>query len=155
MRYELARLLRRYSALDVCGNVLKRLPLKVGARKILSGRLERIQPCRAYWILIREKVPAPVIERILRQPEGRVRRQDRRYATRRATLREPEQVPLSSDLRVNHLTSQRVEVALVFQSMLGTDAAAEYLRNAGVPIWVTSRVLGSTQRRPSPALVAE
>jgi hypothetical protein len=48
-----------------------------------------------------------------------------------------------------------VEVALVFQLMLGTQAAAEYLRNAAVPIWVTERILSSTRRRASPQLIVE
>jgi len=110
---------------------------------------------RAYWILIREQIPAAVIERILRGNAGRIRRKDRRYTTRRATIQEPELSPNISDVRRDHLTSQRVEVALVFDSMLGTEAAKEYLRNAGVSIWVTERVLNSTRRRPSPELVVE
>jgi hypothetical protein len=110
---------------------------------------------RAYWILIREKVPAAVIDRILKGKEGRIRHRDRRYATRRATIQGPEPEPLSSDRRVDHLTSQRIEVALVFQEMLGADAAVDYLRNAGIPVWVAARVLGSTKRRPTPALVPE
>jgi len=108
---------------------------------------------RAYWILIRENVPASVIDRIIKGKDGRLRRKDRRYVTRRATIAGAGQNPLSDDQRSDQLSSQRIEVALVFQSMLGTDAAAEYLRNAGVPIWITARVLGSAKRRPSPALV--
>jgi hypothetical protein len=110
---------------------------------------------RAYWVLIRQGVPTHVIERILRGQEGRVRRKDQRYAVRRATIASSVQLPLPSEARVDTLTSQRIEVALVFQSMLGTNAAAEYLRNAGVPIWITARVLGSRKRRPSPKLLTD
>lgn len=110
---------------------------------------------RAYWILLRENVPAEVIERIIKGKDGRLRRKDRRYATRRATLNGAELDPLSDDQRGDQLTSQRIEVALVFQTMLGTDAAAEYLRNAGIPTWITARVLGSAKRRPTPALVVD
>jgi predicted GNAT superfamily acetyltransferase len=110
---------------------------------------------RAYWMLIREKVPSAVIDRILKGKEGRIRQRDRRYATRRATIQGPQPEPLSSDRRVDHLTSQRIEVALVFQEMLGADAAADYLRNAGIPVWVATRVLESAKRRPTPALVPE
>jgi hypothetical protein len=108
---------------------------------------------RAYWILIRENVPQAVIGRVLRGEPGRVRRKDRRYATRRATILEPEVAAL--ERRKDHMTSQRIEVALVFESMLGVESAKEYLRDAGVPIWVTERVLTSTKRRPSPVLAAE
>lgn len=110
---------------------------------------------RAYWVLIRENVPGSVIERIIKGQDGRLRRKDRRYSTRRATINGSEHDPLSDDQRGDQLTSQRIEVALVFKAMLGTDAAAEYLRNAGVPIWITARVLGSAKRRPSPALIVE
>jgi hypothetical protein len=110
---------------------------------------------RAYWMLIRERVPGPVIERVLKGDIGRVRHKDRRYATRRATIQEPELSPAISEVRKDHLTSQRVEVAIVFQSMLGTDAAKDYLRKADVPPWIIERVLNSTTRRSSPALVVE
>ncbi|WP_146171880.1 hypothetical protein [Pseudoduganella armeniaca] len=108
---------------------------------------------RAYWILIREKVPAPVIERILQGIKGQVRCKDRRYATRVAGTRERDRDCPPGNVRSDELTSQRIEVALVFQAMLGTDAAANYLRDAGIPVWITARVLGSTKRRPSPDLV--
>lgn len=110
---------------------------------------------RAYWILIREGVPASVVERILKGQEGSVRSKDRRYAVRRATICGPEQPDHPLDARRDTLTSQRIEVALVFQSMLGTNDAAEYLRAAGIPIWISARVLGSHKRRPSPALVID
>lgn len=109
---------------------------------------------RAYWVLLREKVPAPVIERVLKEKAGRVRHKDRRYSTRRPTL-EPEPSPGVPNQRADHVTSQRVDVALIFQSMLNTETAAEYLRNAKVPVWVTVRVLGSGKRRPSPTLPVE
>lgn len=105
---------------------------------------------RAYWILIREKVPASVIERILKGKKGAVRRKDRRYA---AGSRQPDRKRLPAEGRLDELTSQRIDVALVFQAMLGTDAAAQYLRDAGVPVWITARVLGAAKRRPSPELV--
>lgn len=110
---------------------------------------------RAYWILIREKIPQAVIERVLRGDPGTVRRKDRRYATRRATIREPVPTNATSDLRKDHLTSQRVDVALVFEAMLGPESAREYLQNVGVPIWVSERVLCSNRRRPLQELVAE
>lgn len=110
---------------------------------------------RAYWILMREKVPAAVIERILRSDPTCVRRKDRRYSTRRATIREPEVAPEATDRRKDQLTSQRVDVALVFESMLGAQAAGDYLRDSAVPIWVAERVLYSDNRRPVPELVPE
>lgn len=110
---------------------------------------------RAYWMLIREKIPQAVIERVLRGDPGHVRTKDRRYATRRETIREPAPTHAASDLRKDHLTSQRVEVALVFAAMLGPEPAKEYLQSVGVPIWVTERVLSSNRRRPSPELVTE
>jgi hypothetical protein len=110
---------------------------------------------RAYWMLIREKIPQAVIERVLRGDPGRVRTKDRRYATRRETIREPAPTNAATDLRKDHLTSQRVEVALVFAAMLGPEPAKEYLQSVGVPIWVTERVLSSNRRRPSPELVTE
>lgn len=108
---------------------------------------------RAYWILIREKVPAPVIERILKGKKGAVRRKDRRYAAHGAGNRQPNRKRVPAEGRSDELTSQRIDVALVFQAMLGTDAAAQYLRDAGVSVWITARVLGSAKRRPAPELV--
>jgi hypothetical protein len=110
---------------------------------------------RAYWMLIREKVPQAVIERVLRGDPECVRRKDRRYATRRETIREPAPANATSDLRKDHLTSQRVDVALVFETMLGPEYAKEYLQSVGVPIRVAERVLSSDRRRPSPELVTE
>ncbi|HEX8605326.1 MAG TPA: hypothetical protein VF774_21960, partial [Pseudoduganella sp.] len=110
---------------------------------------------RAYWMLIREKVPAPVIDRILRGKEGQLRRKDRRYSTVNPTIDAVEGPSQHRNRRTDILTSQRVDVAMVFQSMLGTDAAAQYLRGAAVPVWISARVLGSTKRRPSPELIVE
>lgn len=53
--------------------------------------------------------------------------------------------------RKDKLTSQRVEVGLVFQQMLGEQEAKEYMLNVGVPMTVVNRVLGSRSgRRDSP-----
>lgn len=110
---------------------------------------------RAYWMLIREKVPQAVIERVLRGDPECVRRKDRRYATRRATIRQPAPANTTTDLRQDHLTSQRVDVALVFGAMLGLESAKEYLQSVGVPSRVAERVLCSNRRRRSPELVTE
>jgi hypothetical protein len=109
---------------------------------------------RAYWMLIREGAPAHVIQRILEGRKGHVRSKDHSYAVRRAKVTDA-QAAVAPERRVDHLSCQRVEVALVFQSMLSTNAAAEYLRNAGIPIWIAARVLGSAKRRPSRELVGE
>ena len=108
---------------------------------------------RAYWLLIRENVPPPVIERVLQVPRGRVRRKWRQYVDGGTAGSGFASAPTVADRRADHLTSQRVTVALVFQTMLGNDAAVEYLRDAGVPVWTITRVLGSTQRRQSPELL--
>jgi len=108
---------------------------------------------RGYWMLIRENVGQAVIERVLAVPPGRTRKKQHRHAGLRSPAYGLDYPYLGNDLRVDHLTAQRVGVALVFQAMLGNDAAAEYLRDAGVPIWVIARVLGSTRRRPSAELV--
>jgi len=110
---------------------------------------------RAYWMLLRENVPAAVVDRILRGDPAHVRHKDRRYATRRATIRETEVAPATAERRKDQLTSQRVDVALVFNSMLGNDAASEYLRENAVPVWVAERVLHSDNRRPVPEFVPE
>ena len=108
---------------------------------------------RAYWLLIRENVAPPVIERVLKVPRGRVRRKWRQYSDSATAGPGSGNVPTAADLRTDRLTSQRVTVALVFQAMLGNDAAVEYLRDAGVPVWTIIRVLGSTRRRQSPELL--
>jgi hypothetical protein len=43
--------------------------------------------------------------------------------------------------RKDHLTAQKVEVALVFQQMLSTAEALAYLAQTGVPVLVIERVL--------------
>lgn len=45
--------------------------------------------------------------------------------------------------RTDLLTAQRVEVALVFRLMLGSEEAEHYLRRAGVPECVIARVLAA------------
>ncbi|TFW20388.1 hypothetical protein E4L96_10480 [Massilia arenosa] len=110
---------------------------------------------RAYWLLIREQVPQAVIERVLRGAPGQVRKKDRRHATRQATIQEPAPMAGYAERRSDHLTAQRVEVGLVFESMLGEDSAREYFLSSGVPVWVAQRVLATRRKRPSPALVLE
>ena len=55
--------------------------------------------------------------------------------------------------RKDVLTSQKVEVALIFQEMMGTLDALAYLRSVGVCIAVTERVLSgrlALRRGPCP-----
>lgn len=49
--------------------------------------------------------------------------------------------------RKDHLTAQKVEVALVFQQMLSTVEAQAYLVRNGVPAAVIERVLHQPQSR--------
>jgi hypothetical protein len=49
--------------------------------------------------------------------------------------------PLRIAGRPDTLTAQRVEVGIILQAMLGTHAAAEYLKNNDVPRSVALRVL--------------
>lgn len=51
--------------------------------------------------------------------------------------------------RTDEVTAQRVEVALVFQEMLGTPAAFDYLLIYNVPFAIANRVLNmdSSHRR--------
>lgn len=49
--------------------------------------------------------------------------------------------------RKDSLTAQRVEVGLVFQQMLGTDEAAEYMRTNHIPGDVIKRVLDTPADR--------
>jgi hypothetical protein len=59
-------------------------------------------------------------------------------------------VPLSKtrmQIRKDKLTSQRVEVALVFQEMLGTAAALEYLALNNVAVSIAMRVLSECETR--------
>jgi hypothetical protein len=49
--------------------------------------------------------------------------------------------------RSDRLTAQRVEVAMVFQKMLGDADALEYLMNCGMSEALVARILGQTSRR--------
>ncbi len=51
------------------------------------------------------------------------------------------------NLRTDHLTAQKVEVALVFQQMLSTPEAQAYLEHNGVPPEVIDRVLFHPEMR--------
>ncbi|MGK5055286.1 hypothetical protein [Janthinobacterium sp. RB2P8] len=53
--------------------------------------------------------------------------------------------------RIDALTAQKIDVAIIFQEMLGTAVAAKYLRTNGVPLSVALRVLIYAHRKdPSP-----
>ena len=53
--------------------------------------------------------------------------------------------------RIDALTAQKIDVAIIFQDMLGTAVAAEYLHENGVPLSVALRVLIHSRRKePSP-----
>lgn len=54
---------------------------------------------------------------------------------------------MSVVVRQNTLISQRVEVALVYRSMLGMEEALAYLQRENVPEAVALRVLGDDQTR--------
>jgi CheY-like chemotaxis protein len=56
----------------------------------------------------------------------------------------------ASSRRTDELTAQRIEVALVYQQMLGTVDAQDYLSSLGVPESVARRVLQSDATRVSP-----
>jgi hypothetical protein len=49
------------------------------------------------------------------------------------------------------VTSQHIEIALVYQEMLGTQAAEDYLRKEKIPGTIVDRVLSTSQRRWDPA----
>ena len=59
----------------------------------------------------------------------------------------PAMVPLRVAGRPDHLTAQKVEVAIILQAMLGTPSAAEYLETNAVDPEVVSRVLYQPQLR--------
>ncbi|WP_426174511.1 hypothetical protein [Massilia sp. TWR1-2-2] len=59
----------------------------------------------------------------------------------------PAVAPLRATGRPDHLTAQRVEVAIILQAMLGTPSAAEYLATNAVDPAVVSRVLYQPQLR--------
>lgn len=50
--------------------------------------------------------------------------------------------------RRENLVSQHIEVALVYQQMLGIDEAARYLEQEGVPQEIADRVLLTGRKRP-------
>ena len=53
--------------------------------------------------------------------------------------------------RIDALTAQKIDVAIIFQDMLGTAVAAEYLHENGIPLSVALRVLIHVRRKePSP-----
>jgi hypothetical protein len=49
-------------------------------------------------------------------------------------------------------TSHHINVALLYQEMLGTQAAKDYLGRMDVPCAIIERVLSTTQRRLDPAV---
>ncbi len=49
--------------------------------------------------------------------------------------------------RLDRITAGRVEVAIIFKEMLGTDDAAVYLAEKGVPQGVAERVLAGKAKR--------
>ena len=55
-------------------------------------------------------------------------------------------------IRRNSLTSQRVEVALVYKEMLGPEEARAYLTRENVPEAICERILANGQRRNDPEL---
>jgi hypothetical protein len=55
-------------------------------------------------------------------------------------------------VRNNTVMSQRIEVALVYQEMLGRDEAVRYLAQEGLPKETIARVLLSGNRRASPMI---
>jgi hypothetical protein len=59
----------------------------------------------------------------------------------------PTVAPLRATGRPDHLTAQKVEVAIILQAMLGTPSAAEYLATNAVDPAVVSRVLYQPQFR--------
>jgi hypothetical protein len=64
-----------------------------------------------------------------------------------ATPGAPTVAPLRATGRPDHLTAQKVEVAIILQAMLGTASAAEYLATNAVDPAVVSRVLYQPQLR--------
>ena len=49
--------------------------------------------------------------------------------------------------RPDHLTAQKVEVGIILQAMLGTQAAMEYMDNNAINRRVASRVLNNPEQR--------
>jgi hypothetical protein len=60
-----------------------------------------------------------------------------------ATLQEA--APLAG--RPDHLTAQKVEVGIILQAMLGTQAAIEYMDNNAINRLVAARVLNQPEQR--------
>ncbi|QBE61860.1 hypothetical protein [Pseudoduganella lutea] len=56
--------------------------------------------------------------------------------------------------RADVLTRQHIEVALVFQKMVGSEEALHYLKKHGVPIETARRVLFSPTDRRGPKVAA-
>ncbi|MGK5058973.1 hypothetical protein ACQ4WY_18775 [Janthinobacterium sp. LB2P49] len=57
----------------------------------------------------------------------------------------------TSHTRSDILTAQKIDVGIIFQAMLGTISAAEYLRRSGVPLEIALRVLTISHRKiPTP-----
>ena len=50
-------------------------------------------------------------------------------------------------LRQDGLTAQKIEVGVIFQEMLGTPTAADYLSKNKIPIDVALRVLTKSRRK--------
>ncbi len=59
----------------------------------------------------------------------------------------PTVAPLRIAGRPDHLTAQKVEVAIILQAMLGTTSAAEYLETNAVDPAVVKRVLFQPKHR--------
>ncbi|TSD72511.1 hypothetical protein FFI39_016880 [Janthinobacterium sp. KBS0711] len=57
------------------------------------------------------------------------------------------QVALDYPRRIDALTAQKIDVAIIFQEMLGTAVAAKYLHTNGVPLSVALRVLVCERRK--------
>ena len=61
------------------------------------------------------------------------------------------QLKLDHPRRIDALTAQKIDVAIIFQEMLGTAVAAKYLHTNGVSLSVALRVLVCERRKePSP-----
>lgn len=61
---------------------------------------------------------------------------------------------MKKSLRADVLTRQHLEVALVFQKMVGSEEALHYLKKHGVPIETARRVLFAPTDRRGPPVAA-
>ncbi|WP_312435317.1 hypothetical protein [Janthinobacterium sp.] len=62
-----------------------------------------------------------------------------------------DQLEMDRRRRIDALTAQKIDVAIIFQEMLGTAVAAKYLYENDVSLAVALRVLVHTRRKdPSP-----